>query len=55
MHIVQCILGFKKMYINRTWNGFLFMVAILQDLLEGGVDWLGPNWSAEGHQGRRGG
>ena len=55
MHIIQYIIGFRKMYINRTWIGFLFIVAILQDLLEGGVDWLEPNWSAEGYQGQRGG
>ena len=43
------------MYINRAWNGFLFIDAVLQDVLEGGVDWLGLNWSVEGYQGQRGG
>ena len=43
------------MYINRAWSGFLIIFAILQDSLEGGVDWLGPSWGAEGYQGLRGG
>ena len=55
MHSIQYILGFRKMYIVRTWNGFLFLVAILQDVIEGGVDGFGPIWGAKGYQGQRGG
>ena len=55
MYILKYILGFREMYINRTWNGFLFMVAILQDIMEGGVNGFEPIRGAEGHQGQRGG